>query len=423
MARRVERPDTATEGTAEQTPPGTTAAEEAAAAQPAPPTATPPASPDPAARADLPDRPAWRVPPVLAHAAALSWRFLVVIAAAYALLWVLVRLRVIVIPVILALFLATLLTPLVDRLRRRGWPRLAAAWTVFGITLLVLAGIITLFVPLIAADLGEVSARAREGVQELQRYLAGPPFNLSAAELDRFIEQAREEIQANSQRITTGVVSGAVLAGEIVTGLIVALVVGFFLIKDSDVIGRWLLDFAGPRNREHLRAMTGRAAYAMSSYLRGVAIVGLFDAFFIGLGLVLLGVPLAFPLAFLTFVGAFLPLVGAFTAGALAALVTLVTQGLIPALVVVAITVAVQQLEGHVLAPVVYSRAVSLHPIVILLALGTGTVLGGIPGAFLSVPIAAVITAVGGYLRDREPPEMAEEAPTPGPEPASGQTP
>lgn len=350
------------------------------------------------------------VPPALARAAAISWRFLAVVAAAGALLWLLVRLRVIVIPILLALFVATLLTPPVNRLRSRNWPRLAAAWTVFGAALLVLVGIVTLFVPLVAADLAQVTTRAQEGVDELQRYLTGEPFNFTSQQLSNFIDQAREQLQANSQRITTGVVSGAVLAGEIVTGIIVMLVLVFFLIKDSDIIGRWLLDLISPRNREHVRAMTIRAAFAMSGYLRGVAIIGLFDAFFIGLGLVILGVPLAFPLALLTFIGAFLPLVGAFTAGALAALVTLVTQGLVPALIVVAITVAVQQVEGHVLAPVVLSRAVKLHPIVILLALGAGAILGGIPGVFLSVPIAAVITAVGGYLRGREPQEAADRA-------------
>jgi putative heme transporter len=147
--------------------------------------------------------------------------------------------------------------------------------------------------------------------------------------------------------------------------------------------------------------MSRRASTAISGYLRGVATVGFVDGFFIGIGLLLLGVPLAIPLAFLTFVGAFLPLVGAFVAGLLAALVALVSKGLLTALAVVAITIAVQQLEGHVLAPLVLGRAVKLHPIVILLALGAGSILGGIAGAFLSVPVAATVAAVAGYLRER----------------------
>jgi predicted PurR-regulated permease PerM len=131
--------------------------------------------------------------------------------------------------------------------------------------------------------------------------------------------------------------------------------------------------------------------------------VGLIDGVFIGIGLAIVGVPLVVPLAFLTFVAAFLPLVGAVVAGILAALVALVTKGVTAALIVVAITLAVQQLEGHVLAPLLLGRAVSLHPVVIILALAAGSILGGIIGAFLAVPIAAVVTAVGTYLRGDQP--------------------
>ena len=135
---------------------------------------------------------------------------------------------------------------------------------------------------------------------------------------------------------------------------------------------------------------------------------------FIGIGLAVLGVPLVVPLAFLTFVAAFLPLVSV-VAGVLAALVALVTKGLTTALLVVGLTVLVQQLEGHLLAPLLLGRAVSLHPVVIILALAAGAILGGIIGAFLAVPIAAVVTAVGTYLRGDEP--IGEPADTGEPEP------
>jgi putative heme transporter len=333
-------------------------------------------------------------------------------------IYVLVSLRVIVIPVIVALLLATLLTPAVDALRRRRWPNLAATWAVIGAAAVVIAALVVLLVPLVTADLDQVRQQATAGVEELQQYLARPPFNITDARLSDLLEQAQQQLRTNAGGITTRVVSGAVLVGELVTGLILTLVLLFFFVKDGEQISRWLLDITG-RQREHVAAMGRRAATAASGYLRGVAIVGLVDAFFIGLGLLLLRVPFALPLAFLTFVGAFLPLVGAFVAGALAALVALVAKGPVAALVVVAITVAVQQIEGHVLAPVVLGRAVKLHPIVILLALGAGAILGGIAGAFLSVPCAAVVTAVAGYLRDRETPEMAAEHADSAPPPAA----
>jgi predicted PurR-regulated permease PerM len=349
------------------------------------------------------------VPPWYATTASLSWRFLVIVAALALLVYVLILLRVIVLPVVIALFLATLLVPLADKLRARNWPNTAATLTVFLGSLIVIAGIVVLLVPLISNDISDVREQAVQGVDEVQSFIAKPPFNLTEARLSDLIDQAQTRLRSNAQGITSSVVSGAVLAGEIITGLILTLVLLFFFVKDGARIGGFFLDVAGRRNREDLREMGNRAAIAVSHYFRGVAIVGLVDAFFIGLGLVIMRVPFAVPLAFLTFIGAFLPLVGAFLAGTLATLVALVAKGPVAALVVIAITVGVQQLEGHVLAPVVLGRSVQLHPIVILLALGAGSILGGIVGAFLSVPLAAVVVAVGSYLRGREPAEMREQ--------------
>jgi putative heme transporter len=203
--------------------------------------------------------------------------------------------------------------------------------------------------------------------------------------------------------VARGAVAGVTVVGELLTGLVLSLFLTFFFVKDSERFTRWILDFAGRHREAHLREIGTRSATAVSGYLRGQATVGLVDAVFIGIGLAIVGVPLVVPLAFLTFVAAFLPLVGAFVAGALAALVALVTKGVTAALIVIGITVLVQQLEGHLLAPLLLGRAVALHPVVIILALAAGSILGGIIGAFLAVPIAAVVTAVGTYLRGDEP--------------------
>jgi putative heme transporter len=343
------------------------------------------------------------VPPGLRRLAAWSWRLLVVLTAAGGVLYLLIQLKVIVVPVIVALFLATLLVPLVRWLERRGWRHIWAVLAVFAGAVLLIAAIVAGFIPLIGNELGTLRQRADEGVGEVQSYIASRPFGLSEADLNRYLDQARERFTENSSGLTRGAVEGVTLIGELLTGLILCLFLTFFFVKDSERFTRWILDFAGRHREAHLREIGIRSATAVSGYLRGQATVGLVDGVFIGIGLAVLGVPLVVPLAFLTFVAAFLPLVGAFVAGALAALVALVTEGVTTALLVVGLTVLVQQLEGHLLAPLLLGRAVALHPVVIILALAAGAILGGIIGAFLAVPIAAVVTAVGTYLRGDEP--------------------
>jgi putative heme transporter len=358
------------------------------------------------------DRP--DVPPALRRLAAWSWRLLVVLTAAGLLLYLLILLKIIVVPVIVALFLATLLVPLVHWLQGHGWPHLPAVLAVFGAAVVLLAAIVAGFIPLIGNELGTLGQRADEGVREVQDFIASRPFGLSEADLNRYLDQARQRITENSSGLTRGAVEGVTLIGEVLTGLILCLFLTFFFVKDSARFTRWILDFAGRHREGHLREIGTRSATAVSGYLRGQATVGLVDAVFIGIGLAIIGVPLVVPLAFLTFVAAFLPLVGAFLAGAVAALVALVTKGFTAALLVVGLTVLVQQLEGHLLAPLVLGRAVSLHPVVIILALAAGAILGGIIGAFLAVPIAAVVTAVGTYLRGEpvgEPADSGEPEP------------
>jgi putative heme transporter len=354
------------------------------------------------------------VPPALQRLAAWSWRLLVVLVAAGLLLYLLITLKVIVVPVIVALFLATLLVPLVKALEARGWRHIWAVLTVFAGAVLLVAAIIAGFVPLIGNELENLRQRADEGVAEVQRWVASRPFGLSEDDLSRYLDQARQRFTENSSGLTRGAVRGVTVVGELLTGLVLSLFLTFFFVKDSERFTRWILDFAGDERAPHLREIGRRSATAVSGYLRGQATVGLVDGVFIGIGLAIVGVPLVVPLAFLTFVAAFLPLVGAVVAGAVAALVALVTKGLTAALIVVGIALLVQQLEGHLLAPLLLGRAVALHPVVIILALAAGSILGGIIGAFLAVPIAAVVTAVGTYLRGEpvgEPAEAGEPEP------------
>jgi predicted PurR-regulated permease PerM len=347
-----------------------------------------------------------QIPGWLSRSAAVSWRLLVVAAAIGVVGFLLVYLRLVVLPVIVALFLSTLLAPPAGWLRARGWPPLAATWAVIGGAVLVIAGATAALAPQIGPEIGTLRDRVATGLDDVQRWLREGPLHFSEAQLSDLLARARQEAQSNSRALTRGVLSCATLAVEVVTGALLSLVLTFFFVKDGDRMGNWIAGLAGDRAQE-VRAVGRRAFETLGAYLRGQAIVGLIDGVFIGIGLAIVGVPLAVPLAFLVFLGAFLPIVGAFLSGLIAALVALVSKGLVAALIIVGITIVVQQLEGHVLAPLVLGRAVKLHPAVILLALTGGGVVGGIIGAALAVPAVAVLTSVGSYLRHRPAPDLS----------------
>jgi predicted PurR-regulated permease PerM len=169
----------------------------------------------------------------------------------------------------------------------------------------------------------------------------------------------------------------------------------------------WLSAQTGPRAARHVAALSYKSWSTLSEFIRQQALVGFIDAFFIGLGLWILGVPLVIPLAVLTFFGGFVPIIGAFVAGAFAVLVALVSNGFTTALIVLGIVILVQQVEGNILQPIIQGRGFNLHAAVVILAVTAGSSLAGITGAFLSVPIAALIAVVYRYVRD----ELDERSP------------
>ena len=328
-----------------------------------------------------------------------SWRFLVVIAAAYVLIYLIVRLRVVILPVIAALFLTAVLNPLVERLRKRGWKPLLAAWVVLLSAIIVFAGLAAAVAYPTSREMEELGSSVREGTQQVFEWLAEGPLDLSQEEIDGYIDDASKALRENQNGIVSGVVSGARLVAEAIAGLLLMLVLTFFFLKDGPVIVSWLGRLVPRRNRDHAAEIGRRSWATIGAYLRGTAIVALVDAVLIGVLLMILGVPLVVPLALLTFIGGFFPLVGATLAGIVAALVALVTEGTFDALIVGAGILVIQQVEGDVLQPVIMGRAVRLHPVAILLSLTVGAVIAGVVGAFLAVPIAAMASTTGNYLR------------------------
>jgi putative heme transporter len=349
-------------------------------------------------------------------AAAASWRFLAIAGAVAAVVYALVHLRVVVLPIIAALLASTLLLPLVRWLKDLGVPDGLAAAGAMITAILLVAAIATAVAPSVADQFGDLRPRAEEGVREASDVLADPPFNVSKRELDKKVDEGIARLRENSGPLARGLQSGAVLLGEVITGLIIAVLLTFFLLKDGARIWGYVLSLMGDRSRGDADELGRRAYAALAGYVRGIALVGLVDAVLIGLALVIIGVPLVVPLMIITFFAAFIPLIGAFVAGLVAVLIALVAGGPVDALLVLGAIVLVQQVEGHLLYPVLMSRTVHLHPAVIVVALAAGGVLGGIIGVFLAVPLAGIASVVLEYSRDRPPPEspLVEEPATAG---------
>jgi putative heme transporter len=344
--------------------------------------------------------PSDRVPWSLRLAASIAWRALVVALAVAVLAAVLARLRVIVVPVAVALLLATFLVPPARWLRARGWPRALAALAVV-FAALSLVGVAALaLVPPIASDVGQLDVSVEGGVDQATDWLSETRFGLSDAQVERWKDRAADELRSQSGAIVGGLFGGAYLALELVAGLVLAIVVLFFFVKDGDELWRWAVSLFPGRAREQVDAVGAIAWETAGGYIRGVSVVALADAVFIGLALWLIGVPFVLPLAALTFVGGFFPIVGAFAAGFAAAMVALVAEGWLAALLVVGAAFLVQQLEGNLLQPFIVGSAVKLHPLAILLAITAGAIVWGVAGAFLAVPLVAVTARAAARLAE-----------------------
>ncbi|MGO4146820.1 AI-2E family transporter [Paenarthrobacter sp. YAF11_1] len=304
----------------------------------------------------------------------------------------LLQIRLLVIPVLIALILAAAIGPFVNMLRRRGWRGGLATGVAFLGLLMVLGGVITVIVLSVRSQWDELIGQAAAGLDELENFLLTGPFPIDREQLNQAREGAVEFAQ--SSQVRSGAVTGLSVVTEFLAGASLVVVILFFFLKDGAKIWEFFLrPFTGLREAK-LRRVGKRTMEVLGGYVRGTAIVALVDTVAIGTVLLILQVPLAIPLAIIVFIGAFIPLVGATVAGILAALVALVANGPIVALIVVIAVIAVNQLEGDLLQPVVMGKSLELHALVILMALTAGTILAGIIGAVLSVPIAAVAWAI-----------------------------
>ncbi|MEZ5150046.1 AI-2E family transporter [Rhodococcus zopfii] len=327
----------------------------------------------------------------------------VVLIAAGALVigWIIEKMWVVVLPVALAIVVSTILWPPTRGMMKRRIPPAAAASITLLVFFAIVAGIIAGIVPSVVSQAPELANKATEGIHTVEDWIQGPPFNLRDEQLEKAVQAVVEKVQGSAATIASGVFSGVSTAGSLLVTLGLVLVLAFFFIKDGPRFVPWLHAVGGGRAGRHLEAVLIRMWDTLGGFIRTQALVSLIDAFFIGLGLVILGVPLAPVLAIITFIGGFIPIVGAFVAGALAVLVALVANGLTTAIIVLGIIIAVQQLEGNVLQPVLQSRSMHLHAVIVLLAVTAGSSLFGIVGAFLAVPVAAVAAVAIRYVGEQ----------------------
>lgn len=309
------------------------------------------------------------------------------------------RLRLVMLPLIIAVLISTILAPLAGRLVRHGINRLLATWVVFLSGAGVVAVVALILVPQTVGQFEQLGRDLERGVREIETWLVDGPLDLSEDQVEEYVSTAVDQVSSDTGAIASRLLTGAAFAGEILAGLALTLVLTFFFVKDGDRIAAWALTHVPPNRRAPATAAAARAWESLAGYLRGTAITGLIDAVLIGIGLLVLGVPLVLPLAILTFLGAFFPVVGAPLAGLLAVLVALVSGGPTDAVIVLALVFVVQQLESYLLAPGIMGRAVRLHPVVVLVVLTTGAITAGVVGAFLAVPVTAVSVAVIGELR------------------------
>ncbi len=331
------------------------------------------------------------VEPLVRKTAAWSWRLLVILAAAFALAGIVKKLEVIVVPVLLALVMSALLVPAVDWMDRHRLPRAGAVALVLLGGFASLGGILAFVITQFIDGLPGLTDQVTQSIDSTRRWLIQGPLHLSSQQIDSAGNAAIEALRSNQAKLTNGALSTAATITEVVTAAVLVLFTLIFFLYGGRNIWQYVAKIIPARSRERVLE-AGRAGYgSLIGYVRATFLVALVDAAGVGTGLAIMGIPLALPLASLVFLGAFIPLVGAVVAGFLAVMVALLAKGIVYALITLGLLVVVNQLEAHLLQPLVMGRAVSIHPLGVVLAISTGGVLAGIVGALLAVPTVAFL--------------------------------
>ena len=345
------------------------------------------------------------VAPLVRKTAAWSWQLLIIAAATWVLLQFLMRLGVVIVPAALALMLTALLVPAVDFLNRRGAPRGGAVALVLICGLALVGSILAFVITQFADGLPDLADQVTRSIDSARHWLISGPLHLRPDQINHFGDTAIQTIRDHQQELTSGALSTAGTVTEIVTGALLALFTLIFLLLGGRNIWRFMTQIAPATVRQRVGDAGAAGFHSLTGYVRATSVVALVDAVGIGTGLAIMGIPLALPLASLVFLGAFIPLVGAVLSGFVAVVVALLAKGFVYALITFGLIIAVMQLEAHVLQPLVMGRAVSIHPLAVVLGIAAGGVLAGVVGALLAVPTIAFINSAARVLLAPDPGE------------------
>jgi len=343
-------------------------------------------------------------------AAAWSWRFLVISAAGLAIAWTLGHFAVITMPLVISLLIAALAAPLVRWMHHLGIPRSVSSLLVVIGGILLVASLLTFAGQQVANGAADLANQVVKGLDEIKLWLKDGPLHASDSQINGYIDQAQLRLQdyADGGQLLTRATEFGTALTHVLAGFFIVLFSTYFFLADGDRIWAWAVRLAPRAARERVDS-SGRVAWvSLTQFVRATVIVALTDAAGVMLVASLLRVPFVLAIGVLVFLGAFVPMVGATVAGTVAVLVALVDQGPYAAIFMLLGVIAVQQFEGHVLQPFLMGRFVSIHPLGIIVAIGTGVLIAGVAGALVAVPFAAALNAVVQHLADAASP--AEES-------------
>jgi predicted PurR-regulated permease PerM len=338
------------------------------------------------------------VPLGMRIAGAWSWRILVVLAVLGVLVFLIIQLRLLIIPLLVAVVLSALLVPFKNFLVRHKWPRWAAIAAAELGTIVVVTGLVFLVVTQVTSGFDDLRTQSMSSYNDLKAFLANSPLQVSEADFNAYVAQAWAAIQQDSAALLSGAAALGSSVGHILTGVLLTLFSTLFILIDGARIWAWIVRLF-PRRARAATDGAGKTGWnTLQSFVKVQILVASIDAVGIGLGALILQVPLAIPIAVLVFLGSFIPIIGAVVTGAVAVFIALVYNGPVIALIMLGVVLLVQQIEGHILQPLVMGTAVKVHPLAVVLAVAGGSMIAGIAGAFFAVPVVATLNVMINYI-------------------------
>lgn len=338
------------------------------------------------------------VPRGVRVAGAWSWRLLVIGGVIAVIVFLIIQLRLIVIPVLIAVLVSALLVPFVAFLHRHRWPRWLAIVTAMLALILIVGALVYLVVFQVRSESSHLRDQSVAAYNDFRSWLTTGPLDLTQAQIDQYLAQLWTSLQQDSQVFISGALSIGATLGHVLAGVLLTLFSTLFILIDGKGIWSWIVRIFPRRARPAVDG-AGTAGWAtLVNFVRVQILVASIDAVGIGLGAFILQLPLVIPIAVLVFLGSFIPIVGAVITGALAVVIALIYNGWVAALVMLGVVLLVQQVEGHVLQPLIMGTAVKVHPLAVVLVVAAGSLVAGIPGALFAVPLVAVLNVMIGYV-------------------------